>query len=183
MEAKEPRPASGEEHLLLSLAERAHRARLRSSKNAYPSLEEVRPPLTAIIRRYLESDAAERARLRQLVKGSLDLQSWLLWIACDWARGLAQTPDFGTVELALGAISLEDKVLDLRDAYLALGLVWHRAHRAGLDPRPVIERVVALSSTGEEGFAAFLEGLESSAFLASDVLPHLDRPTLAYEQE
>lgn len=182
MEAVNPQPAP-EERLLLTLAERAHRARLRSSKNAYPPLEEARPPLTAIVRRYLAADAPERARMRELVKRSLDLQTWLLWSACDWARGLVQAPELDTVELALGALSLEDKVLDFRDTYCALGLVWHRAHRANLDPRPAVERVAALSSAGDEGFAAFLKGLESSAFLTSDVLPHLDREALAYEHE
>jgi hypothetical protein len=118
-----------------------------------------------------------------MVKESLDMGAWLQWIAGDWARELEKTPDVATIELAFAALSLEDKVQDFRDTYLALGIVWHRAHRAGLDPRPALERVAALSSGGDAGFATFLRSLESSAFLADDVLPHLERPALAYEAE
>ncbi|MBI5364652.1 MAG: hypothetical protein HZA53_15860 [Planctomycetes bacterium] len=168
---------------LAALAERARRARMRHSEGEYPPLDEVQPVLAALVAAYRVADEAERARMRSCLRGKIDAQMWLLWVAGEWARGHAERRGADDFENALSALSLEDNGFDARDTYLALGVIWHRAHRSGGHLVPAIERVAALSSTGESGFAAFLLGLEQSSFLREDVLPHLTAETLPYEAE
>lgn len=164
---------------LAALAERARKARMRKNEREYPQLEDVQPVLAALVAAYRAATDAERERMRSTWRRALDVQTWLLWIAGEWARGLAAPNGAEDLENALMALSLEGGALAVEDALDVLGVAWHRARRAGLDPRPVFERAAAL--TGTDALAEVLRGFERSEFFASEVTPHLDAPELPYE--
>lgn len=168
---------------LAVLADRGTRARLRRSERDYPALDEVRPVLDELVALYVSADETTRVRLRAVVAASMDVSSWLVWLAGEGQRAFETTGDAHPIELALAALSLEDKRVDERDTFLALGLVWHRMHRAGADPRAAFERAAVISSPGERGFAEFLRRFETSAFFREDVAPDFDRAELRYETE
>lgn len=164
---------------LLAVAERANRARLRRSEREYPSQADVQPLLLEIVELYRVAGDAERTRLRASCRASIDVSNWLQWLASERVSAFGSGADASVVDLALAATSLEDNAVDPRDTSLILGQLWHRAHRRGVDPRPALERAASISS---ESFATFLRGLEGSEFLREDVLPHLEREALPYEE-
>lgn len=168
---------------LEELAARARKARQRRSERDYPTWEEVSAPLERFVRAYVSADGAARADARAWAKTSLDIGTWFLWGGGNWTREFerAQLPEL--LDLALASLSVEDAQLDARDALLALGLVWHRAARAGLDPRPAFERVASLSSDTDDGFGELVRGFEGSDFFVEDIEPFLAKPELEYEAE
>lgn len=168
---------------LAALCERARRARMRKRESEYPPLEEVQPLLAALVAAYRAASDVDRDRMRSLWRGKLDAQAWLMWIAGEWARGQAASGGADDFENALAALSIEDGTLDIDQTELLLGVIWHRAHRAGIDLRGALERVAAYSGRSEAGFAALLHGWERSEFLKVAVTPHLDAECLPYEAD
>lgn len=168
---------------LSELAERGKRARRRRSERDYPAFEAVIAPLERLVRAYLRADDTSRAEARAWAKTSLDVGTWLLWGGGHWTREFerAQLPEL--LDLALASLSVEDAQLDEHNTLMALGLAWHRAERASMDPRPAFERVALLSSPGEGGFAELVRGFERSAFFTESVRPCLGKPELGYEAE
>lgn len=164
---------------LAALAERARKARMRKNEREYPQLEDVQPVLAALVAAYRSAADTERERMRSSWRRSVDVQTWLYWIAGEWARGLAERCGGEDLENALAALSLEGGALSIEDAVEVLGVAWHRARRAGLDPRPAFEHAAVLS--GADALAELLRGFERSEFFAGEVAPHLDAPELAYE--
>lgn len=169
------------ERALHGLAERARRARLRRSEREYPPIEEVQPVLAALVRAYGQAGEAERERMRETWRGVLDAQTWMLWLASEWARNGEAVEGLARFEDALRALSLEDAELDTEETQLVLGIVWHRARRAAVDLRPAIERVVGLSSSRASGLASMLLAFESSPFFAEVVAVHFGSERLPFE--
>lgn len=166
-----------------ALLERAKHSRLRRSKREYPNETEAIPAVSAFVRRYRAGDDLQRTQARARVKGSQDLMNWLLFLSSALRHEFERTRELEHAELALCALSLEDASLDPRDSQLALGMLWHRLTRADVDPRPLFDAVAALSSPGEQGFAATLRGFESSAFFRDEVAPFLAQSELRFEKE
>lgn len=168
---------------LVELAERGKRARRRRSERDYPAFEEVSAPLERFVRAYASADETARADARAFAKTSRDLGMWFLWASGNWTREFERALLPELLDLALASLSLEDAQLDPHNTLMALGLAWHRAVRAGVDPRPAFERAAAISSTGDTGFADLLRSFERSTFFAEDVRPCLEKPELEYEAE
>jgi hypothetical protein len=168
---------------LTELAERGKRARRRRSERDYPAFEEVSAPLERFVRAYALADEPARAEARAFAKTSRDLGMWFLWGSGNWTREFERALLPELLDLALASLSLEDAQLDPHNTLMALGLAWHRAVRAGVDPRPAFERAALISSTGDGGFADLLRGFERSAFFAEDVRPCLENAELEYEAE
>lgn len=164
------------------LTERARRARMRRSERDYPPLDAVQPVLAEWVAAYRSASESDRARMRERSRGAFDLQTWLLWSAAEWARKqTAAHVSSDELECALAALSLEDAELDAEESQLVLGIVWHRARRAELDLRSMIERVAALSTTHVGGFAPLLLAFEDSPFFTESVAPHLGASCLPFE--
>ncbi len=166
---------------LNALVERARRARMRKKEREYPPFEEVAPVLAALVAAYRAGGDAERERMRSTCRHVVDVQTWLTWIAAAWAREIADAQGAELLENALAALSLEGGARDADETLDVVGIVWHRAHRAKLDPRAAFER--AAGRSGTDAFADVLRDFERSEFHAEEIAPYLEAPVLPYETE
>lgn len=169
------------------LLERAKRARLRRSQREYPNEGEAQQAATKLVERFVAGDAAARARFRERVKSSQDLSSWLVFLATKECTELARTREPAHADRALAALALENAAHDPGVSESVLAVVWHRLHRAQLDPRAAFARATALAAEGAadgaDGLAPLLCDFERSELFRDEVAPHLEHERLALESE
>jgi hypothetical protein len=112
-----------------------------------PDLTTLDDFVRGVCLRYLEAPDAERQEIRSTFRDP-DARSFLPWFA---ARLSERFKDSGSVDLllvGLAALSIHDErdVEDYRDAGATLRMLYRRAENAGIDAKPFLRRVAALSS-------------------------------------
>jgi hypothetical protein len=168
------------------------RQRLRPSGWEPPQgeeLEKLVATLEEVCRLYLETADANRRTIRDFFKSSYVVPRYLLGLAHSLADQIETGGGEGACLIALAAISIENNRTDYRDTFVILGRLYHRALRAGLDPRRLFDRAARLSSDqidfdyNRSSMREFLSRFEQSAFFQADVAPYLGAEQLPLEKD
>lgn len=127
---------------------------------------EVSAALDDLCAHFLEAGPQERARIRAWIGASRSMLEALWSYALGSAEVVAGDDAERRLELGLAALSIDDGRTEIEDVWRVLADLWVAAVRAGIDPRPAIARVAAVSNKGASGGAAhmreLLEGFERS---------------------
>lgn len=152
-------------------------ARLRVRR---PSHEEVFSVLDNLSDRYLMSTQEERIAIRNLFDE--DVVFCLCFYAQSAGDQIVSADDANWLRRGLAALSIADNRLDFRDAFRTMRELYLASVRAGIDPRPFLNEVAAISST-TPGQAPWLEGrwsardhftnFEETRFFKTEVEPDL----------
>jgi len=135
---------------------------------------------------YLSAPDELRERMRAFFRGTDFLARRLGYVFARGREAVETGPAEGLERaalLALGTQSLGDVPNDYRDAYIAIGSLYHTLHRRGVALGPLLARVALLSSDaparGAPGSTRdFLATFERSAHFRTSVAPYLDRAEL-----
>ena len=110
-------------------------------------------------RHFLESGPQERAKIRAWIGASRSMLG-ALWSYARASADVVHGDDAeARLELGLTALSIDDGRAEIAEVWQVLADLWVAAVRAEIDPRPVIERVAAVSNKGASGGAAHMREL------------------------
>lgn len=167
------RPSQGE----LEALARDARAKLGEGP-----MVEVSAFFDELCRYFINPEGAESAiRERGVIRARLGQAEALFEAFWEYAAanpGLIRGPqDTERLELALAALSIDDARVDIELLREAMGRIYVAARRAGIDPKPHIEKIAAISNKGMTGGGAhmrsFLREFDSSAYFEQHVRPFL----------
>lgn len=120
---------------------------------------EVSAALDELCAHFLEAGPQERARIRAWIGASRAMLGALWSYAVGSAEVVAGADAEERLTLGLTALSIDDGRTEIADVWRVLADLWVAAVRAGVDPRPAIERVAAVSNRGASGGAAHMREL------------------------
>jgi hypothetical protein len=113
-----------------------------------------------LCRYFINPEGAESAiRERGVIRARLGQAEALFEAFWEYAAanpGLIRGPqDTERLELALAALSIDDARVDIELLREAMGRIYVAARRAGIDPKPHIEKIAAISNKGMTGGGAY----------------------------
>lgn len=148
----------------------------RHSEDPSP-LRTVYEGLDQLCDSYLQATPEQREAIRRAFDGRPGLLNALMGHVHRATRRIQSAEDTRWLLIGLAATSIEDKRMDFRDTYVALGELYLAAARAGIDPDPHIKSVAAISSQKTDdgqSMRAFIGGFRKSAYFKESVASRLE---------
>jgi hypothetical protein len=140
-----------------------------------PGGEELAADLNLACELYLRGDEVLRQEIRESFEGWTSVRGRVLAKAGSFADKLADTCDDRWLRLGLVAVSIDDNGTDFRDSYVALGSLYIRTVRCGMEPGPYFEEAAEISSGDSNAESTpmrdFLLRFEESAYFGESVAP------------
>jgi len=167
---------------LRALEDRYRSERLRTNGNPYPEGSEADKlfiDLSTACELYIDASDAQREIMRDLLKWSYLLPTYLLSLVRSPQGALSPEEAVHAARVALAAASLEDNKTDYRDMFLALGGLYCSVVAAGLDSESLFQEAAMWSSnksgTGpeEQSMSFFLSNFKNTEFFRTSVKPRL----------